>query len=292
VLRPTWHFVAPDDIRWLLALTGPRVHQHNGPRYRQLGLDDRTVDRCKAVIVSALERGNRLTRAEIAGILDHAGADKSGQRLPYILMHCELDAVICSGGLRGRQQTYALLDERVPNGHRFDRDEALVELARRYLASHGPATVQDLRWWSSLTVADIKKALDMLGSDVNRETIDDVTFWSMASDVSRAPSKRGVHLLQAFDECIIGYTESRFFGDPRAAAARAAWRDRILPRGVVLVYGSVAGHWRRTIQNHSVRVETVMYENPKPSNARALEAAAANLGRFLGRQVTVDLARL
>lgn len=289
VLRPTWHFVARDDIRWLLALTGPRVHRHNGPRYRDLGLDERTRARCEARIASALEGGNRLTRDAIAGILDHAGIDRSGQRLPYILMHCELEATICSGGPAGKQHTYALLDERVPNDHRFDRDEALVELTRRYLTSHGPATVQDLRWWSSLTVADIKQALRMLGSDVQSETIDDITLWSLTSEPSRPPGGRGAHLLQPFDELLVGYTESRFFGDPRAAAARAAWRDRNQPRGVVLVNGGVAGHWRRTIEKDSVTVEVRMYEDAKPSDARAIKAAATDLGRFLGRRLTVDV---
>ncbi|MDP9224657.1 MAG: winged helix DNA-binding domain-containing protein, partial [Actinomycetota bacterium] len=209
VLRPTWHFVARHDARWLLALTGPRVQQHNQPRYRELELDGRTFARCEAMIVSALEGGNHLTRDAIAGVLDGAGIDRSGQRLAHILGHLELEAAICSGGLAGKLQTYALLDERVPNDDRFDREEALVELARRYLTSHGPATVQDLRWWSSLTVADIRKALHMLGSDVQSETVDDTTFWAMSSDWEPARRQRGVHLLQGYDELIVGYTGSR-----------------------------------------------------------------------------------
>jgi hypothetical protein len=292
VLRPTWHFVARDDLRRLLALTGPRVHKHNGRRYRELGLDNRTLARCEAVIVSALEGGNHLTRNAIAGILDDAGIDSSGQRLPYILMHCELEAAICSGALAGKQHTYALLDERVSTHHRFDRDEALGELTRRYLTSHGPSTVQDLRWWSSLTVADIRKALHALGSEVESETVDGITFWSMANDVGRSPRVSGVNLLQAYDELIVGYTESRFFGDPRAAAARAAWRDRKLPTGLVLLDGAIAGHWRRTLQKNSVRVEVLTYEEPKPSDSRKLETAAAQLGRFFGRNVSVEAGRL
>lgn len=291
VLRPTWHFVARDDIRWLLALTGPRVHQHNGPRYRQLGLDERTVARCESVIVSALESGNHLTRATIAGVLDEAGIDRSGQRLAHILMHCELEGAICSGAPVGKQQTYALLDERVPNQPRFDRDEALVELVRRYLTSHGPATAQDLRWWSSLTIADIRKALDMLDAEVHRETIDGLMFWSMGSDKERRQSRR-VHLLHVYDELLVGYAESRFFGDPRAAAARAAWRDRSLPTGVVLMDAGVAGHWRRTLEKDSIGVEVYVYQDPTPDAERALERAAKDLGRFLGRRATVEVTRV
>jgi hypothetical protein len=237
---------------------------------------------CESVVASALEGGNRLTRNQIGEVLDAAKIDRSGQRLPYILTHCELEAIICSGGLSGKQHTYALVDERVPRGRRFDRDDALAELARRYLAGHGPATVQDLRWWSSLTVADIREALGMLGSEVVSEEFDGITFWSLpASERDPVPAS-GVELLHTYDELIVGYTESRYFGDPRAELARAAWKDRSLPTGVVMRDGGIAGHWRRSIKKDSVTIEAIVYERLRPRVARALAEAADQLGRFLG----------
>jgi hypothetical protein len=198
VMRPTWHFVCRDDIRWLLALTGPRVQKKIGRRYRELQLDGRTLARAEASIVSALEGANHLTRDAVGEVLQRARIDPTGQRLPYILLHCELEAVVCSGALAGKRHTYALLDERVPKAKRFDRDEALVELVRRYLRSHGPATVQDLSWWSGLTVADLKMALDLLGTDVQPKRIESFTFWSLSSDKPPRTGARRVHLLQAF----------------------------------------------------------------------------------------------
>ncbi len=190
VLRPTWHFVARDDIRWLLALSGPRVQQGNAGRYRQLGLDARTLARAAKVIASALEGGNRLTRDELAAVLEQRKVDREGQRMPYFLMHCELEAVICSGGRKGKQQTYALFDEQVPvGGPRFDREDAVVELVRRYLTSHGPATVKDLSWWSGLTMTDIRAALGSLEDDVGSDEIDGLTFWSAASERRRRASR-------------------------------------------------------------------------------------------------------
>lgn len=289
VLRPTWHFVAREDIRWLLALTGPRVQQRNTPGYRDLGLDDRTRARCETLITSALRGGGRLTRKEVARVLEDGGVDTEGQRLPYILMHCELEAAICSGARAGREHTYALLDERVPAGRRLDRDRALVELVRRYLASHGPATVKDLRWWSGLTVADIRQALSDLGSEVVSERVEGLDLWRVASDEGGPSGGGGAHLLQAYDELIVGYAESRYMGDPRAATARAAWKERALPTGVVLVRGRVAGHWRRTIGQSSVAVEVLLYDDPKPRERRALETAADDLGRFLARPATLEL---
>ena len=188
VLRPTWHFVAADDIRWLLALSGPRVQQGNAGRLRQLGLDARTLARSEKVVASALEGGNRLTRDELATVFDRRKLDRGGQRMPYLLMHCELVGLIGSGGRKGKQQTYALLDERVPaGGRRLDRDEAVVELVRRYLASHGPATVKDLSWWSGLTMTDLRAALGSLGDEVASDEVDGLTFWSTASERSRRP---------------------------------------------------------------------------------------------------------
>ena len=288
-LRPTWHFLARSDLRWVLALTGPRVQQSNRGRYRELELDERTLARCERTIATALEGGDRLTRTEMGDVLDGARIDRSGQRFSYILMHCELETIICSGGVAGKQHTYALVDDRVPTDARFDRDRALVELTRRYLTSHGPATIKDLRWWSSLTVSDIKQALNELGSDVRSEEVDDLTLWSMATGRPDPDRERGAHLLQAYDEIIVGYTESRFLGDPRADVARTAWANRTLPTGVVLFEGAIAGRWRRKIQALSVSIEVVLLARPSAREARELEGAADRLGGFLGRAWKLDV---
>lgn len=289
VLRPTWHFVARDDFRWLLRLSGPRVQRWSARRYRELGLDARARARGEKVIVSALEGRNRLTRKEIAAVLDDAGFDRSGQRLPYLLSHCELEAVIGSGGLAGKQQTYALIDERVPPGGGFDRDDALVELVGRYLTSHGPASVKDMSWWSGLTMTDLRKALDDLGEEVASETVDDIELWSIASKETPPPAVRGAHLLQTYDELVVGYTESRFLGDPGAEEARAAWGDRTYPSGVLLLNGRIGGHWRRRLERASVRAEVHLYEDPTRAATQAVRSAATKLGRFLGRPVELDV---
>ena len=293
VLRPTWHFVARDDVRWLLALSGPRVQRGNAGRYRQLALDARTLGRAEKVIAAALEGGNRLTRDEIGAVFDRSNIDREGQRLPYLLMHAELEALIGSGGRRGKQQTYALLDERVPSGGRMDRDEALVELVRRYLTSHGPATVKDMSWWSGLTMTDIRAALGMLGDEAGIEEVDGLAFWSIASERSRRPpAPRGAHLLQTYDELVVGYTESRFHGETVGELAREAWSGRTFPSGIVLLNGRVGGHWRRTTESKRIRATISLYEDVSQADERALEAAAKRLGRFLGRPAIVEMSRL
>jgi hypothetical protein len=86
VLRPTWHFVLPADIRWLLEATAPRIRARDARRYAQLGLDGATLERAASVFADALRGGNALTRAAMAAALAGAGVSSEGQRLPYLLM--------------------------------------------------------------------------------------------------------------------------------------------------------------------------------------------------------------
>lgn len=285
VLRPTWHFVARDDIRWLLALTGPRVQSKVGPRYAQLGLDARTRSRAERAIARALRNEGAVTRADAERVFASARLDPVGQRLPFLLMHCELEAVVCSGPPRAKQQTHALLDERAPSETARAPSDPIAELVRRYLGSHGPATVPDIAWWSGLKVSELRSTFERLGSRVRCEEVGGLTFWSAGRrGTGRVPDS--VYLLQAYDELVVGYTESRYVGDPRGAAARAAFKDRRLPTGTVLMGPRVAGHWRRSISDRSVIVEVLLYAR----TARAkIEAAVRELRTFLGREVRLEI---
>ena len=178
VLRPTSHLVAPTDIRWMLALTGPCVSRRMAPYNRRLELDATVFRRNWNAIVRALRGGAQLTRQELKAVLQRADVRADGvQRLAHIVMQAELDAVICSGARRGNQHTYALLDERVPPSRTLSRDEALAELARRYFTSHGPAQLQDFMWWSGLAATDARAGLAMAGRRLKRDDVDGRTYW-------------------------------------------------------------------------------------------------------------------
>ena len=175
ILRPTWHFVAPADIRWMLALSAPRVHAVNAYAYRTFELDAAVLARSRAALERALAGGRQLTRLELAKVLQRAGVQADGPRLAHVMMHAELDAVICSGARRGKQFTYALLEERAPRAKVLPRDEALAELTRRYFASHGPATLRDYVWWSGLTARDARAGMaDELARSRPRSTVDPI----------------------------------------------------------------------------------------------------------------------
>lgn len=280
VLRPTWHFVHPTDIGWMLDVTGPRVQVLNAHMYRQVELDEKELSRCTNLIVKALRGGNYLTRKGMKELLEKAGAVTEGFRAAYILMNAELNGVICSGPLDGRQHTYALLEERAPSARSLSPDDALAELIVRYYTSHGPATVKDLRSWASLTIADIKRGLEMVAPRLEHEEIDGVTYWFSAAGSARKIASPTVHLLQAYDEYVMGYSESRnaldLSGVGRSQPEAPAFNL------IVLLDGQFAGRWKRTIRRDSVIIETSLHRPFNAVQTRALQRAAEGYGEFLG----------
>ncbi len=170
ILRPTWHFVTPADIVWMLELTAPRVLKASARQLRELELDQRLLRRSQGILVGALAGGNHLTRKEVTQLLGEHGIDARSRRLGYILMVAELEGLICSGVMKGKEQTHALLDERAPEATRFSQDVALAELVLRYFTSHGPATVKDLGWWASLTLTTVRESLAQAGDGLRSRT--------------------------------------------------------------------------------------------------------------------------
>jgi hypothetical protein len=279
VLRPTWHFVTPEDIRWLLRLTGPRVHAVNGYAYRRAGLDDRAFAKAHDLLGEALDGGACRTRKELADVVGGVGLPSTGFGLGYLLMHAELDGLICSGPVRGKQHTYTLLEARVPAAPERDPDEALAELVIRYFSSHGPATAKDLRWWSSLTLADIARGVELAGDRLRHDLVDGVSYWSGWQERAALASPT-VHLVQGYDEYVVAFAESKYALDA-SGAARALPPGTTVPKGVLLLDGQVAGHWRRTSTKDALLVEAVLYRELTPAQSRALDAAAARQAAFL-----------
>ena len=310
LLRPTWHFVLPEDVRWLLELTAPRIRRLTAARNRQLGLDDALLATCGRLIAEAVQDGRHRTRRELDDTLKGAGiVVGDGVRLSHILVRAELDALVCSGAPKGKQQTYALLDERAPQRPPLSRDEALAELTRRYFAGHGPATAGDFQAWSTLTAADVKRGIAAVSSQLAHEVVDGLTFWFAARDeaardeaarhsAARGGAARGgpaapparpspiVHLLQAFDELVMGYSESRYMLD-LAGAAPALPPSRVVFNHVVLLDGQLAGRWMRTVQRGAVVVEAALDRPFDDAQSHALAAAAREYGAFLGLPASV-----
>ena len=280
VIRPTWHFVSPADIRWILEISAPRVHALNAFQYRQLGIDASLAARANGLFAKSLERGRQLTRTEMATELQSAGISAAGIKLACLLMHAELDGVICSGALQGKQHTYALLADRVPKAKTLDRDEALAEFTRRYFVSRGPATIKDYVDWSSLTVTMAKMGLEMVKAQLEHEVVDGRTYWFAAPSTNRPPKSTVVNLVQGYDEYVMSYSQSRdVLFRPEPESARPL--DRTAFYHSILLGGRLIGHWRHVLEKNKVIIETQLDRPFGATEKQALKVAVEHYGKFL-----------
>lgn len=284
VLRATWHFLAPADIRWVLKLSAPRVHQQNGFAYRISGLGPSQLTRGASIIVKALEGGRHLTRQELATRLGKARLPVLGLPLACVVMYAELEGLICSGPRRGKQFTYALIDERVPAFTSIEGDEALAELTRRYFTSHGPATLRDFNWWSGLTMAQARRGIAALGRKLEqREIAGKVCYFAPGSGEGRDGVPR-VLLLPNYDDFLIAFKD-RDWWPPRPARAMTT---PALPHHLV-IDGRVEGGWTRTAGSKAVAVEVVPYGRLSKTDTAGVQAAAARYGAFLKLPVSLSI---
>ena len=288
VLRPTWHLVRPEDLRWMHALTGPRVKRLMRSYDRKLEIDDRLIARSQHRIASALADGAHRTRAELADVLIEIGIVAKGPRLAHIMMHAELDALVCSGRRQGRKQTYALVDERAPAGPVLEPEEALVELIRRYIRSHGPATPHDFAWWSGLTVTDARRGLAALGNEVEEVEINGTAYWLATSAALASLPTPMVHLLPNYDEHVVAYRDHGPSIDPATPDVLAGWGNGSTPHQVVR-NGLVVGGWRRTLYSDHMEVRVTLRAPFSAAERAALDVEAEAYGTFLGLPVSLDV---
>ncbi|HEX6313208.1 MAG TPA: winged helix DNA-binding domain-containing protein, partial [Gemmatimonadaceae bacterium] len=286
VLRPTWHFVDPRDIRWMLRLTGPLITKRMAPYDRHLELDGPVFRRCNAALERALRDGQHLTRAEIKTVLGRARVPALGvQRTAHILMRAELDQVICSGPRRGKQFTYALFDERAPAGGRRDPDEDLLDLTRRYFRTRSPATAQDFSWWSGLPMTLVRRGIDMARSEMESLTIGGTTYWVAGPGLARRG--HSAHLLPNYDEFFIGYRDRRAIGE-RLRSARTVTGGSAAIGNVIVVDGQLAGGWKRVPTRRGITLRLTLSSPLSEAERRRVLREVRRFQAFVETAVTVE----
>lgn len=286
-MRGTLHFVPAADLRWMLALLTPRIRAATAAREkRDHAIDEKVVARCHRVVARALRGGGRLTRDELQRVLDRNGIRTAGQRGYHLLWRLAQDGVICFGPRAGKQHTFVLVDEWLPapaEARRCDRAAALAELARRYFRSYGPATAHDFAWWSGLTLADGRTAIEALGAELERDAIAKTDYWSHRDPPATARNSRSatVRLLSGFDEYLLGYTD-------RSAVLDAALVDRVQPANngmflsTIVCDGQIAGTWKRELRKDRVVLSASPFAPLAKKFAAPLRRAAERYGEFLG----------
>ena len=290
VMRPTWHFVHPKDIRWMIQLTAPRIMTIAGTHHRQHKLDNIVFSKSEKAILQAMQGGKQLMRDEIAQVLEQAGVATDEQRFIHIMMQMELIGLVCSGGRQGKQFTYTLLDERVPLSKPFDRLASLIALAERYFISHGPATLQDYVWWSGLTVADAKAGLEAVKHKLTSTSADGNTYWFVEQENVIKSKSPGAFLLPNYDEYIVSYKD-------RSATIAASDINKADPRGTIfnhtiIANGKVIGIWKRTIGKTRIDIELIPFAPLSKVNQTAVTSAAKRYANFLGsKDFTINTKR-
>ncbi len=289
ILRPTWHFVAAADIRWMLALSAPRVRAMLASYDRKLELDKKVLSRSRSVLTKALQGGKQLTRSELRDELTKARIRADGtQRLAHLMMHAELDGLICSGGRRGKQFTYSLLEERVPPAKEMQRDEALSELALRFFTTRGPATLHDFAWWSGLTKGDATRGVQATADKLNSTIIGERTYWH-PTPKRVATDKLLTRLLPIYDEYFIGLKDRTAMLTKLDSVPASA---SVLPfRHVVAINGQIVASWSWVSKENSAIVEVKMVTRLEEVDRRGIARQVKRFSEFLGMSVSLGFSR-
>ncbi len=287
-MRGTLHFVAARDIRWMLEVLASRALAGAAGRHRQLELDEATFARSRDVLTGALEGGKTLSRPAMYQTLEAAGISTEGQRGIHILGRLAQEGLICFASHEGKQPAFALLDEWAPDAPRLERDAALVELARRYFTSHGPATIQDFVWWSGLTVADARSGLERARSHLVEAKVSGQSYWLPPDTPAVRPAPPFVHLLPAYDEYMVAYRD-------RNAALHAAHSRRLSPPNsvvlgpIIVVDGQFAGAWKRNTSKDRVDIKAQPILPLSDAERQALAHVANRYGDFMGLRARLTL---
>lgn len=291
VLRPTWHFVSPDDIRWMLKLTSPNIKSSMKGRHKQLELDDVTIKKSLRLIEKALSKGEHLNREVLIQLLENAKIRTNDNRASHIFMLAELDGIICSGKIAGNKQTFALLDERVPAQKNFSKEESLGLIAAKYFQSHGPATLQDFIWWSGLKVKDAKLSLELIKEEFLSVKIGEKDYYVKEKDYDKhkesLKDKFSVYLLPAYDEFLISYNDRSAslenVNNPKTISNNGIFRP------IVVVNGKVAGIWRRSTQKNKTMIEIEFFTLPGKELLRNIQIKINQLQSFLLKEIDLKI---
>lgn len=290
-MRGTLHLVAPADIRWMLALLTPRAAARTAKRHEQLGLTDDVFQRARELLTEALSGGRQLARPDALALLEANGIPTADQRGYHILSSLAQEALLCCGPMEGNQKTFVLLDEWVPPGTAHQdtptNEQALARLAEKYFVARGPATIADFAWWAGIPKGEAREGLDAIAHRLEMMTVHGTEYW-LAPDGDADDETPIVHLLPGFDEYMLGYTDrSVQLGEYRRTYGSTVSANGMFSATVV-VDGSVAGTWRRTLKSDRVDIVVRPFHKLSSTEIASLTAAADRYGEFKGLPAVVQ----
>jgi Winged helix DNA-binding domain len=295
-MRGTVHLVPPRDAHWMLELMGSRTLAGSAARRATLGLSEELADRGVAILAEALAGGGRLTRAQCLETMAAAGVGGEGQRGYHLLWYASQRGVTCIAPNVGKEQTFVLLDEWVPDPHRPERDEALATIAVRYFRGHGPTTRRDFAGWTGLTAADCRRGVAAAGEALavvavdGQEMLLDPQLLDAHPDGGPAPSGAAggddLLALPGFDEYLLGFKD-------RSLMVAAEHLQAIIPGGngvfqpTVVRAGRVVATWKRTTGRRATVVEVRPLVRLGRAERGRVEQALQRYGDFVAQPLDV-----
>jgi hypothetical protein len=286
VLRPTWHLVSADDISWMLDLTAPQIYTAMRSRHQQLGLTSRYINKCLKAIEKALSGGVHLTRKELVTALARSGIQVGGDNAPaHIMLHAELEKLVCSGMPAGKEQTFALFHERVQNLQTFPRAEAIARLADTYFQTRGPATIEDFSWWSGLSKRDATAGIEAIKARLDHVTVSDQIYWFNENHLKDPGHTTGVYLLPAYDEFLLSY-QDRTAVLPKPQFTTVISNNGIF-RPIVVTNGTVSGIWSSKNTRKAISITIQHFTRPGQKHKDAISSVAGQFGVFHGKEIEV-----
>ncbi|MFW0736647.1 winged helix DNA-binding domain-containing protein [Flavobacterium sp. T12S277] len=287
ILRPTWHFVAADDIYWMLDISGPQVKRIVTSYVKKFGYDVRKLDQMNASIEKILVGNNHLTREEIMQELDITKTSGHDHLSGPIMMYAELDGLVCNGKMKGKQQTYALLEERVPKPQtKLTEEEGLAKLALNYFESHGPATLLDFSWWSGFSPTSCKNIINAIELQLNSITVDNQIYWFKKELPPEDNFRESVHFLPAFDEILISYKTREASILPEHQSK--AFTNNGIFKPIIMENSKVIGIWKRTIKKEHTKIETQFFNETENHKKAVLFEGIKSFETYLGTKILIE----
>lgn len=279
LMRGTLHLVTAEDINWMLELFSARIIKSNKRRYRELELDEDTLNQSNQILKDALNYGGELNRKELLNILQKEGISTEGQRAAYMLQRASLEGFICQCGVQRNIPIFMSLDS-VPQTKILKHDDALAELARRYFKSRGPATLEDFIWWSGLLAADARAGLEAIQSYLTNETINGKIYWYHDTQSSVKDDNSVAHLFPTYDEYLFSYRD-------RSAVINSLAKIKLSNRyrSTIAINGQIIGTWRRTFKKDKVKIEQELFKTINKKEIKALTRAKLRYGEFMNMKV-------
>jgi hypothetical protein len=282
-MRATIHYMPAEDALWITQLLGPRQNKKAASIYRNYGLTEEIFNKARPILEKTLAHGPKM-RSEISEALQAGGVDMSDGRGMHIFKYWGQEGVLCMGPRQGKQQTLALFA--TWSSHNItptNNEEAFAILARRYFQSHGPATLRDFVWWTGATVAECKKALDAIQTDISSEVIEGQEYFFTPTINTPTLNPKTALLLPAFDEYTVAYAD-------RTAVMQTNDIKQVA-YGInpnIIINGRAVGMWKRIIKGKRAVVQLQPFAPLAPPQLKAIQKAVSDYAAFTGIPTEIE----